>query len=134
MLYLGPKSATTNRVATYDELTGGVGITWNEITTTSTTLAVNNGYVLNNASLVTVTLPASFSVGDKIYIVGKGAGGWKIAQNASQLIHFGSKVTITGITGYVSSNNQFDCIELTGTVANTELTVNDSSGNITMNV
>ena len=59
------------------------GITWTEVTGTSQAAAVDNGYICNNASLVTVTLPPTCAVGKLISIAGKGAGLWKIAQNAS---------------------------------------------------
>jgi hypothetical protein len=106
---------------------------WTDVTGTTQQAAVNNGYIANNAALVTITLPATAAVGKIIAIVGKGAGGWKIAQNASQLINFGSVVTTTGATGYLSSTNAYDSIELVCVVANTTFVVRSSQGNITYN-
>ena len=63
---------------------GGGGITWNEVTGTSQAAAVDNGYICNNASLVTVTLPDTAALGSVVAITGKGAGGWKVAQNAGE--------------------------------------------------
>ena len=107
-------------------------MSWTEVTGTSQSMAVDNGYILNNAGLVTATLPTTAAVGTSIRVAGKGAGGWRIAQNASQLIHFGSSVTSTGAGGRLDSTNQYDCVELLCTVADTTWTVLSSVGNITV--
>lgn len=100
------------------------------VTTTSQTGVTNTAYVTNNASLVTVTIPTTMAVGDEFRVIGLGAGGWKIAQNTSQLINFGNQVTTTGATGSLSSGNQFDTIHLKCTVANTTWSVVAVQGNI----
>lgn len=108
-------------------------ITWSEVTGTSQSMAVNNGYILSNALLVTVTLPLISPLGSILNIVGKGAGGWLVAQNAGQSINLGSSTTTVGVAGSLSSTNQFDSIELVCTVANTVWTqVNAPQGNITV--
>ena len=56
-------------------------------------MAVSSGYILNNASLVTATLPSTAAIGERIILQGKGAGLYKIAQNAGQTIHFGNQDT-----------------------------------------
>jgi hypothetical protein len=65
-----------------------------------------------------------------------GAGGWKIAQNALQKIHFGNQNTTTGVTGYLSSSNQYDSLKLICTIgdgaSNAEWAVISSVGNITV--
>lgn len=111
---------------------GGGGITWNEVTGTSQTAAVDNGYITNNAGLVTVTLPATASVGDVVRVAGYGAGGWRIAQNAGDIIHFLGTDTTTGATGRLDSTNRYDAVELLCTVANDEWVVISSMGNITI--
>lgn len=105
---------------------------WTEVTGTSQSMAVNNGYILNNAGLVTATLPTTAAVGDLISLVGKGAGGWLLAQNASQLIHFSSATTTTGAGGSLASTNQYDCVDIICTVANTTWTVRHAVGNLTI--
>jgi len=110
---------------------GGGGMTWTEVTGTSQSMAVNNGYILNNASLVTATLPATAAVGSIVAVVGKGAGGWAIAQNSGDQIHFGNVNTTSGVGGSLASTNQYDCVELICTVANDEWVVRSSIGNIT---
>ena len=110
---------------------GGTGLTWSEVTTTTVSLAVNNGYVMNNASRVIGTLPATAAQFSIIRIVGKGAGGWQIAQNSGQTIHFDSNNTTTGTGGSLSSQSTFDCLDLLCITANTDFIVTSSIGNIT---
>ena len=108
---------------------GGV-LSWSEVTGTTQACAVNVGYILNNAALVTATLPASAAVGDVIRIVGKGVGMWKVAQNASQYIRFAGLTTTTGTGGYLQAENAYDCIEIMCTTANVGWIVISSMGNI----
>ena len=96
---------------------------WTVVTGTSASMAVDSGYISNNAGLVTLTLPSTAAVGSTIQVQGLGAGGWQIAQNASQLIHIGNQVTTTGIGGFLASNNQYDSITILCVVANTTWTV-----------
>lgn len=111
---------------------GGGGITWNEVTGTSQSASINNGYITNNVGLVTVTLPDTASVGSVLRLTGNGAGGWKLAQNASELIYFGNSTTTTGTGGSLASTQSKDAIELVCVVANTEWSVISSVGNITL--
>jgi hypothetical protein len=110
----------------------GAGFTWTEVTGTSQALAVDNGYIVNNAALVTLTLPAAGAIGDSIQIIGKGAGGWKVAQNAGQTIHYSSLSSTTGVGGSLDSTHQRDCIELVCVTANTDWQVVDGVGNVTV--
>lgn len=117
---------------TWQAAGGGGGITWNEITGTSSGMAVDNGYIANNAGLVTLTLPATAAVGESVRVAGKGAGGWAVAQNAGQTIHFGSSDTTTGVGGSLASTDQYDAIELLCITANTDFVALSSIGNITV--
>lgn len=108
-------------------------VSWTEVTGTSQSASVDNGYIANNAALVTITLPDTAAVGSVVKVVGKGAGGWKVAQNASETIHFGSSDTTTGTGGYLQSTNQYDAVELVCITANTDWVVISSIGNITVN-
>lgn len=105
---------------------------WNNVTGTSQAAAVNNGYIANNASLVTVTLPSTASIGNIVKIAGSGAGGWKLAQNSGQLVHFGNQVTTTGTGGSLASVNQYDAVEVICITANTTWAVISSQGNLTV--
>jgi hypothetical protein len=75
-------------------------------TSTSATMSPNTVNSANNGSLVTLTLPDSTSLdpGTFVEVLWRGAGGWKIAQNASDYIIFGDKVTTTGTGGYIQSS------------------------------
>lgn len=106
--------------------------TWVEVTGTSQAAAVNTGYILNNGSLVTLTLPSTAAVGDIVRVAGKGSGGWRVAQNAGQTIHYGNVDSTTGAGGRLDSTNRYDSIELLCTVADTDFTVLSSVGNITV--
>lgn len=112
--------------------TGSFGVVYVEVTGTTQAMAVNTGYIANNGSQVVLTLPATAAVGDVMTITGKGSGGWKLAQNATQLIHFGDEVTATGTGGYIESTNAFDTIEIVCITANTVFNVVDSIGNLTI--
>jgi hypothetical protein len=102
---------------------------WTEVTGTTQAMAVNNSYVANNAALVTLTLPATAAFGDRFVITGKGAGLFKIAQNASQTINFGSLTTTAGTGGSITATHRYDTIEIVCITANTQFNVVDSIGN-----
>lgn len=108
------------------------GFTWNEETGTSAAMDVNNGYIANNGGLVTLTLPATAALGDIIEVCGKGAGGWSIAQNSGQTIHFGASSTTTGATGSLSSTLQYDAVRMVCITADTDFVVLSSVGNLTV--
>lgn len=110
----------------------GTGLSWTEVTGTSQAMAVNNGYVANNAGLVTLTLPATAAIGATIQIAGKGAGLWIIAQNAGQVIHFGASDTTTGVGGSLAATLRYDCVEITCITANTDWIVTSVIGNLTV--
>lgn len=113
-------------------VTPGASITWNNVTGTTQSAAVNNGYIANNASLVTVTLPTTAAIGSIIEVAGAAAGGWKLAQNASQLVNFGTSVTTTGTGGSLASVNRYDAVRVICITANTTWAVISSQGNITV--
>ena len=103
---------------------------YSEITAATFTLAPDNAYGANNASQIIFTLPTTAVVGSELEIVGIGAGGWRIAQNASQQIHFGNLDTTAGTGGRVDSTFRRDCIKLKCTTANNEWVVSSSVGNM----
>jgi len=107
-------------------------LTWSDVTT-STAMAPSYGYTSNSSSLITFTLPAVAAYGTELYVVGKGTGLWKIAQNAGQTINYGAVSTTTGVTGYLSSTLQYDVVGMVCSVANTTWTVIQSIGDITYN-
>ncbi len=112
--------------------TGAASFSWTTVSGTSQSAAVNTGYITNNAGVVTVTLPATAAVGDMIRISGKGAGGWLLAQNAGQTVHFSGSNTTTGAGGSLASLTRYDAVELLCITANTDFTVISSVGNLTI--
>lgn len=108
-------------------------LTWTDVTGTTQAMAVSNGYVADNASLVTFTLPSTAAIGDVIQVLGKGAGGWKIAQNATQQINIGKVPSTVGVSGSIASINQFDTVELRCITAGTAtIWTAKVTGNITV--
>ena len=111
---------------------GGGTMTFNNVTGTTQTAVVNNGYITNNAAQVVVTLPATATIGQIVAVVGSGAGGWKIAQNSGQTVHFAGKNTTSGVGGSLASITQYDSIELICGTANTDWIVRSAVGNLTI--
>lgn len=105
-------------------------ITWESITGTSHSMEANKAYIVNNAALVTLTLPSACAVGKVIRLTGVGAGGWKITQNTDQKIHLGDTSTTTGTGGSISSTHQRDAIELVCVVEDEEFNVISSLGSL----
>lgn len=111
----------------------GGSLTWTVVTGTTQAAAVNNGYIANNAGLVTVTLPAVSAVGDMVAVTGiNNATGWKIAQNAGNQIFFGSASTTSGTGGSLASTATRDTVYLVCMVVNGAWNVVGSIGNITV--
>jgi len=110
---------------------GGTGITWSAITA-SQNAVVNYGFMTNSGSLVVLTLPSTSAFGSIIEVVGIGAGGWKVSQNASQVIHFGIVNSTTGTGGYIQSTQTYDAVRLLCTTVDTDFTVLSAIGNITI--
>lgn len=108
---------------------------WVDVATGTQTLAVNTGYITDNgAGLVTYTLPATAVQGSVVSVAGKSAGGWSIAQNAAQQINFGNLPTTAGVTGSLSSTNQWDQVSLLAVTggASTVWVVLNAVGNLTV--
>jgi len=99
--------------------TGGSGATWTSVTGTSATMVAGDGYISNNAALVTLTLPATADVGSLLYIQGYGAGGWRVAQGAGQQVFIGSTSSTVGASGSTSSVNRYDSMTLVCVSADT---------------
>lgn len=103
-------------------------VKWLEVTGTSVNMSKDKGYIANNASLVTLTLPAIADIGSVVSVSGKGSGGWRIAQNAGQSIYYGNTTSTTGVGGYLESTHERDTVELLCVTANTEWQVQDNQG------
>jgi uncharacterized protein YqgV (UPF0045/DUF77 family) len=109
------------------------GLTWTTVTGTSASGATNNAYIANNASLVTISLPATCTVGDVFEVLGQGTGLWKISQASGQTIHYGSSNSTTGTAGYLQAILRYDNATMICLIANTDFEVTSSVGNLTIN-
>lgn len=126
-------TAHTGAAPTWE--TPGGGSTWltKADATGDATATVNYAYTINHAtpaSLLTITLPATAAVGDRVEIVGNTAGMWKLVAAAGDTIKLLSSTTSAG--GYLLATTQYDCVEVVCTVADTTWVVCKSMGNLTV--
>lgn len=107
---------------------------WVEETTTSRSLNVNEGVIGNNALTITMTLPATAALGDKMCFLQKGAGIIQVAQNAGQTIHSVTASTTTGVGGNVQTINQWTSFCIICVTANTDFAILQApEGNLVFN-
>lgn len=127
----GGATTTTGAGSTITISSTGGGLMWTEVAVVGPTqMAVDNGYVVNNGAAVGLLLPLTSAFGSIIRVVGKGAGGWVISQNAGQSIVRENSSTTVGVAGTLASSNQRDTVELLCTTTNTVWTVIDGDGNL----
>lgn len=109
-------------------------LAWTDVTGTTQAMAINSGYLANNAGLVTLTLPATAAQFSVLKVTGIGAGGWKIAQNANQKIRWLGVDSTVGVSGFLSSIEPNACVTLRAYVggASTFWLVEASEGNLTI--
>ncbi len=122
---LGDKSPSLKSYI--DELQSGAAV-YDLVNGTTQQATGSASYIPNNAALVTITLPATSSVGQRLTVVGNGAGGWRIAQNAGQQINKSATATSVGTGGSLSSANRYDTAHLVCTVANTTWVFSHGNG------
>ena len=102
---------------------------FNNTATSSGDAKMNEVYISDSVSLLTLTLPSRFAVGDTFQILGQGAGGWEIQLNTGQFIRGGASTTSSG--GTISSTNRYDTMTLKVKVKDTELAVVSHEGTLT---
>lgn len=107
------------------------GMVWNNVTGTTQSAAINNGYVTSSSSATTVTLPATAAIGTIFAVQGAGSGGWTLNYGSGQNIQMGNLST-TATSGSLASTNQFDSVALVTIVANTTFAVTSAIGNLTV--
>lgn len=118
--------------ATWVQLQTSNVFDWIEVTTSPYQMQGQQGYIANSASQVSLILPNTSDVGDQISIVGKGAGGWIIVQDAGQSIQIAPVSTTVGSLGSLASTQQYNSISLVCIVANlTWETVGGPQGTLT---
>lgn len=117
---------------TWETPSGGTWLT-KANATADATATVNYAYTINHATpanLLTITLPATAAVGDRVEIVGNTVGMWKLVAAAGDTIKILSSTTSAG--GYLLATTQYDCVEVVCTVADTTWVVCKSMGNLTV--
>lgn len=109
------------------------GFIWNDVTSATKTVSVQNGYVTDRGGGVAYTLPSTASFGDEFIITGK-SGLWTLAQNVNQSVALGSATTTVGVGGSLAATNAGDsitCVCITAG-ASTAWRVFSFVGNITV--
>lgn len=109
------------------------GTSWSVVTATTASITNGQGLLCNNATGVTVTLPATAAVGDTFTVVAMGGSGtsFSLAVNTGQSIRFGNTFTTTS-TGELRSTSLGDVCEVVCSVANTAFIVTRVIGNLTV--
>lgn len=99
-----------------------------EITGTSQTAAGNTIYIPHNASLTTITVPATTTIGTLYQVVGEGSGGWRLSLPAGYVaVGVGSFTTTSG--GSLNSTDR-NCTLTIRLTAPNKFTVTTSQGTI----
>lgn len=133
--YLQGSSLTASTILGLDSnkkvvsLPGNI-LSWNNVAGTTQSAAINNGYIISNASQTTVTLPATAAQGSIVAVQGFGASGWILTANSGQTIRIGNQVTSTA--GSLTSTNLNDSVEVICVVANTTWSVRNFIGVLTV--
>lgn len=95
--------------------------------------ATNSGYFcISPGGALTVSLPATSSVGDVFEVVLDGATSWQITQAAGQQIRVSSSQTTSGAGGSITTTAQGDSIKLICEIANLRWVSTGSNGNLTI--
>ena len=119
-----------NGTITISSTASGMG--FEAVTDTTKQAVVDVVYTLDNVALVTITLPDTAAVGSTIGFIGKGAGLFKIAQNAGETIYASNGVTTEGVTGSLTAIEQYAAIYLVCTTENVGWVATSISGNFTI--
>ncbi len=109
--------------------TGAESLVWNHVVASTQQISPNNGYFVDNPAGVTFTLPMVISSGDIFKIVGRYGVGWTLLQNSGQVVHTGDEPTSNGLSGSITSLQEFTCIDVICSISNFEFVVTSSFGN-----
>jgi len=103
------------------------------VVTADTAMAVNQGYITNKAgTAASMTLPATASVGSQVTVLGLGATGWVIAQNAGQTVHMNATNSTAGAGGSTTNTSRYQSITLICVIANTDWEIVYTSDAVTI--
>lgn len=110
---------------------GSSSFTW-QVIGASQALAVNNGYICTTGAALSLSLPATSSVGQIIEISLDGSTSFTVTQGALQSIRLGNVVSTTGVVGTIASTARGDSIRMVCSVANLTWNIVSSIGNLTI--
>jgi alpha-tubulin suppressor-like RCC1 family protein len=114
----------TGNAPTFQAATGG--FPWQDVSGTSQSVAVANGYFANNAAPVSMYLPATAAIGDEVKFSNKGAGGFLVVPSSGQSVNF---LTDTATNPqYFSTSDIFAAMDLVCETANTAWNVVNHEG------
>lgn len=108
------------------------GFLWNAISANQS-LTAANGYICVGGGDLSLSLPATSSVGDQIAVLLDGSDSFTITQGAGQQIRMGILQTTLGSSGSINSLMQGDGILLVCKEDNDLWTCYSSMGNLTIN-
>lgn len=108
---------------------GGGGLTVVEHVADAT-MTANTINITNSASRIVLTLPATSAQGDRFIVIGKGSGGWQVAQQAGQTVYRSGSNSITGTDGATVSGDANDSVSLATITANTDFGIYASEGSL----
>jgi len=108
-----------------------LALPYNNVTSTTATMIINEGYSANNAGLVTLTMPTTVPFGSINQYAAFGAGGFKVQLNALQQIF--TVGTASSVAGSFSSTAQYQFASTVCLVANlTFILTNLTGGSFTL--
>jgi len=103
-----------------------LALPWNNVTGTSATMVINQGYSANNAGLVTLTMPTTVPFGSIQQLAAFGGGGFKVQLAAGQqLFTAGASSTVAGS---LSSTAQYQFAATVCLVANLSFVISNMTG------
>ena len=127
----GGATSTAGAGSTITITSTGGGMVWNVVTVVGPTqMAVDNGYLADNAAQVGLTLPLTSAVGSVICVTGMDTGGWKIDQNAGQSIRLVDAITTVGVAGTVESSEPNASLCMVCVLADTDWIGYSAVGNL----
>lgn len=114
---------------TWQSFIPATGYGWSEITGDTPAL-VKHAYICNGAVVLTITLPSTFALGDTVFIVGKGIGGWRVEPNTGDIIYHLSDSA--NDTQYFESGDPRTCIRIHAITSNSEWEITKVEGDISV--
>lgn len=128
-------TATVNGQSS-NAVTIAAAMTFNTVTGSTQAMSVNNSYYSTYAGTCVMTLPSSAAAGSEVEAITDASHVVKIAQNAGQMIYYGSlngvsQVTTTGTGGYLITTEPNTIVRLKCVVTDTTWVVTNMINPVT---